>query len=171
MSLIKISGTNESGKRRTKHAHLLPYPDFPLSAHPATRRWYRVIRGRRHCFGSLDNPQAALDESLRDYLYSGRNPPASGEGLTLRDTCNAFLTAKQQAMDARQLTRKTFRDYHRPCEKMIKTFGRERLISDLTPEDFASLKVALAKVEAPSPCPTRSSEFEPSSSGQGTRTH
>ena len=30
-------------KRKTKHLHLLPYLDFPLSPHPATRRWYFAL--------------------------------------------------------------------------------------------------------------------------------
>src|SRR5437762_2373172 len=65
-----------SVQRQTRHADLLPYPDFPLSPHPATNRWYKKIRGRRIYFGPLADPDAALEkyQRERDYLMRGATP-------------------------------------------------------------------------------------------------
>ena len=40
-----------------------PYPEFPLTAHPAGYRC-KKIRGKIHYFGPWDNPDAALDKYL-----------------------------------------------------------------------------------------------------------
>ena len=61
-------------RRRTKHTHLLPYPDFPLSPHVATRRWYKVIRGRRVYFGPLDDPDAVLERYQRQRFRPCQHP-------------------------------------------------------------------------------------------------
>ena len=63
-------------KRKTKHAKLLPYVDFPLSPHVPIGRWYKVIRGTRHYFGKIGNWKAALGlyQRQRDDLYAGRTP-------------------------------------------------------------------------------------------------
>jgi integrase len=136
------------GKRKTAHTHLLPYPDFPLSPHVPTGRWYKVIRGRRHYFGKLADWQAALTEyqRVKDYLYTGRLPPTSEGSLALRDLANRFLTAKTNAMKAGELKRKTFCDYHRTCALILKLLGRDRLVSDLRPEDFSKYRAKLAEV-------------------------
>src|SRR5437588_778220 len=47
-----------------------PYPDFPLTAHPAGY-WCKKIRGKLHYFGKWDDPDAALKSKL-----SKRNGPA-----------------------------------------------------------------------------------------------
>ena len=61
-------------RRRTKHTHLLPYPDFPLSPHVATRRWYKVIRGRRVYFRPLDDPDAVLERYQRQRFRPCQHP-------------------------------------------------------------------------------------------------
>jgi hypothetical protein len=39
-----------------------PYPDFPLTAHPAGY-WCKKIKGRTHYFGPWSDPEGALRAS------------------------------------------------------------------------------------------------------------
>jgi len=85
----RVSHKSRTGKRRKlspEAAELLPYPDFPLSPHLPSNRWYKVIRGTRHYFGRLDDPDAALAkyQRQRDDLYAGRKPRDTGDGYTIR---------------------------------------------------------------------------------------
>src|SRR5262245_18534810 len=117
-----------------------PYPDFPLFPH-ATRRWAKKIRGKLHYFGPWDDPQAALNKYLdqRDDLHAGRTPRVSGEGLTVRDLLNRFLTTKSHLVDTHELTPRTFADYRLACERVSRVFGLTRLVTDLAADDFEKL--------------------------------
>src|SRR5262245_2876527 len=105
-----------------------PYADFPLFPH-ATRRWAKKIRGQLHYFGPWSDPIGALNKYLeqKDDLHAGRRPRAAGDGLTVRELCNRFLTSKRHQLDTHELSPRTFADYHATCELVIRGFGRERL--------------------------------------------
>jgi integrase len=76
-------------------------------------------------------------------IYWQAEPPRSnGDGLTLRDLANHFLTAKQNLVDTRELSQRTFDDYHATCQRLIKEFGKTRLVSDL---DFPRPKTAVER--------------------------
>src|SRR5207248_3423848 len=81
-----------------------PYPEFPLTAHPAGY-WCKQIRGKIHYFGRWDDPDAALKKYMeqKDALHAGRKPRAEANGITVRDLCNQFLNAKAAARDAGEL--------------------------------------------------------------------
>ena len=75
-----------------------PRTDFPLFPH-ASGRWAKKIRGKFSYFGKVaDDPkgQAALQLWLdrRDDLLAGRTPH-SGDGLTIRELCNRYLSVKE----------------------------------------------------------------------------
>ena len=133
-----------------------PYPDFPLFPH-ATGRWAKKIRGRLHYFGKWrdaddDGWQAALDlyQQQRDDLHAGRTPrPATPDGLSLRELANRFLTAKEQLRDSGDITPRTWSDYYSVCERTIKHFGADRLVTDITAEDFAGFRAAISKTRGP----------------------
>jgi integrase len=96
-------------------------------------------------FGRVaDDPQgkAALDKWLdqKDDLLAGRTPRTMGDGLTIRDLCNRFLTAKQARVEASELSPRTFADHHATCALIVKMFGPTRLVSDLDASDFESLR-------------------------------
>jgi hypothetical protein len=57
---------------------------------------------------------------------------------------NSFLTEKRGRVDAGELSARTCSDYSAACEAVVGSFGRDRAVSDLRPEDFAKLR-------APSP--------------------
>src|ERR1700694_2729900 len=109
-----------------------PYPDFPLFPH-ATRRWAKKIRGKMHYFGPWSDADGALKKYLeqRDDLHAGRTPRVQGEGLTVRDLANRFLTGKRHLVDTREITPRTFADYHATCTRIGEAFGLARLVDDL----------------------------------------
>lgn len=127
-----------------------PRPDFPLFPH-ATRRWAKKIRGKLHYFGPWRDPQGALDRYLdqKDDLYAGRTPRVKGDGVTIRDLVNSFLTSKKHLLDNGEITDRTFRDYYITCDRLIMTFGVNRLAEDLVSEDFDQLRAGLAKTLGP----------------------
>src|SRR3954469_14033316 len=86
-----------------------PSPEFPLFAH-AAGVWAKKIRGKLHYFGPWADPDAALAKYLKekDDLHAGTTPKPDPEAATVKDLANAFLNAKQAAVDARELTQRTW---------------------------------------------------------------
>jgi integrase len=127
-----------------------PYPEFPLTAHPAGY-WCKKIRGKIHYFGPWSDPDAALQKYLaeKDALHAGKTPRPDPAGLTIKDACNAFLNAKQEAMDAGELSPRTWVEYKAMADEVIAHAGKGRLVSDLRPEDFAGLRNKLSKKWGP----------------------
>jgi integrase len=127
-----------------------PYPEFPLFPH-ATKRWAKKIRGQLHYFGPWDDWRAALDsyDKQKDALHSGRTPRADPAALTVKNVANRFLRAKEEAMKAGELARRTWLDYRSIMEMLIKGMGARRIVADLQPSDFAALKNKLAKRNGP----------------------
>ena len=121
-----------------------PHPDFPLTPR-ADGRWCKKVRGKIHIFaGTADE---ALEEWLRvrDDLLAGRTARPKGDGLTVRDLVNRFLTTKRQLVESGELTPRTWADYHATCERIIDSFGKTRLVDDLAADDFESLRSGIAK--------------------------
>jgi integrase len=122
-----------------------PYPDFPLFPH-ATRRWAKKIRGKLHYFGPWEDWRAALAkyQEQKDDLHAGRTPRTAGGALTIRDLLNRFLTSKKRALEAEEITPRTFGEYYTTSERIAAAFGRERFVGDLASEDFEALRADLA---------------------------
>jgi integrase len=127
-----------------------PYPEFPLTAHPAGY-WCKKIRGKIHYFGPWEDPQGALDKYLaeKDELHSGKTPRVDPDALTVKDLANAFLNAKQALLDTGELTLRTWGHYKRATDVLVKSLGKARLVTDLDPRDFAALRVKLAREWGP----------------------
>jgi len=129
-----------------------PRPDFPLFPH-ATGRWAKKVRGKLRYFGkvSTDTQGAAALElwlQQRDDLLAGRTPRVAGDGLTVRDLCNRFLTVKKNAVTTREITQRHFEDLYTACQLLVEYFGKNRLVDDLASDDYESLRAALAKTRA-----------------------
>lgn len=124
---------------------------FPLFIHQSGGgRWCKKVRGKHCYFGKVaDDPkgEAALNLWLdqRDDLLAGRTPRTSGEGLTVCDLCNRFLTAKEQQREAGDITPRSFSEYFATCEMLVDAFGKRRLVTDLAADDFQSLRASLTK--------------------------
>jgi integrase len=124
-----------------------PYPEFPLFPH-ATKRWAKKIRGKLHYFGPWTDWQGALRRYLdeKDALYAGRTPgPRSEGGPTIRELLNRFLGAKERLVEAGELTPRSFMDYQRTCDAIRDELGLDRLVANLTAEDFERFRSRLAK--------------------------
>jgi hypothetical protein len=99
-------------KSTTKDRPRKPSKDFPLFPH-ATGRWAKKVRGKLHYFGKMqDDPkgEAALVRWLdtKDDLLAGRTPRVRGDGLTVADLVNHFLTFKQDLWDSGELAHSWF---------------------------------------------------------------
>jgi integrase len=127
-----------------------PYPEYPLTAHPAGY-WCKKIRGKLHYFGPWADPDGALKKYLeqKDDLHAGRTPRPDPEALTVKDAANAFLNAKQALVDAGELSSRTWAEYKAMADELVAHTGKGRLVSDLRPEDFAGLRSKLAKKWGP----------------------
>ena len=125
-----------------------PYKDFPLFPH-ATKRWAKKIKGKLVYFGPWRDPDGALKlyEFQRDALYAGRRPPqlSDPDAITMCVLCNRFLTVKEHLKGTGEITARTFYDYFVTCRNVLDVFGKDRLVSDVTPEDFEELRRELSK--------------------------
>jgi integrase len=141
--LQSISHNRPSGKP------VKPRRDFPLFPH-ATGRWAKKVRGKFAYFGKVsDDPhgKAALELWLqqRDDLLSSRTPRSAGDGLSIRDLANRFLTVKQHQVQTKEITQRHFNALFTVCQLIIDHFGKSRLVDDLAADDFESLRTSLAK--------------------------
>jgi integrase len=123
-----------------------PYPDYPLTAHPAGY-WCKKIRGKIHYFGPWSDPDGALAKYLeqKDDLHAGRTPRPDPGGVTVKDVANAFLNAKEQAVGAGELSPRTWADYKAIMDMLVGGLGKQKAVNTLDPQDFATLKTKLAK--------------------------
>ena len=97
-----------------------PYPEFPLTAHPAGY-WCKKIRGKLHYFGAWADPDGALAKYLaeKEALHAGRTPRAAAEEITVKELANAFLNAKQALVDSGELLARTWVDYKAACDLLV----------------------------------------------------
>jgi integrase len=123
-----------------------PYPEFPLTAHPAGV-WCKKIRGKLHYFGPWDDPDGALDNYLKqkDALHARRKPRDESGGVTVKELVNQFLNAKAASRDAGELTHRSWQDYKDACDLIVSYPGKGRQVEDLDPDDFAQLRKKMAK--------------------------
>jgi integrase len=127
-----------------------PSPDFPLFAH-ATGQWAKKIRGKMHYFGPWHDPDGALRRynEQRNALHSGRKPRSDPGTITVKDVANDYLNAKQKAVEAGELSPRTWADYKSIMDMLVEGLGKRREVATLVPADFAALKTKLAKRNGP----------------------
>ncbi len=127
-----------------------PYPEYPLYAH-AAGYWAKKIRGKVYYFGPWSEPDAALNKYLeqKDALHAGRKPRSDPGSVTVKELANHFLNAKQAVVDTGELSPRTWAEYKIATDLLVKNFGRTRLVSDLDPDDFATLRNRMAKKWGP----------------------
>lgn len=134
-----------------------PHKAFPLFAH-ASGQWAKKVLGTTHYFGSwgkgrAKSEQAELaelaekrwDEQKAD-LKAGRKPRQkadSADGTTVKELVNQFLTSKELAVEAEDLSSRQFEDLKRAGKRVADKFGRSRVVADLRPDDFRELKAEM----------------------------
>lgn len=113
-------------------------------------RWAKRIRGKIHYFGRGSHEDALAEyERKKADLHAGRQPREEEEGLTVYALSAKFLIAKKAQRDNGELSPRSFLAYGDICKRIVKAFGRGRLVSDLTPADFAKFRDSMAKVWGP----------------------
>lgn len=159
--------TQSTGKKpRRKSATVKPpkpYPTFPLTPH-ASGAWQKKINGTVRYFGKWgkvvkgkltriegDGWKEALElyEAQAADLHAGRVPKTKRGETKIADLCNRFFTTKTLAKDAGEITARTLDEYTATTDRIVAKFGKDRLVNDLSSEDFESLKVDLAKRYGP----------------------
>ena len=137
-----------SGKASTRPVAGKPYKSFPLTPH-RNGQFCKKIRGQIYYFGSVNDPDAALRRYHEHSagLHSGQitEVKRGGDEFTIRDLANRFLEAAEARKDAGELTARTFADYFRDCQRLIKFFGRSRAVESITRDDIKKLRAFLAR--------------------------
>lgn len=127
-----------------------PYPDFPLYAH-ASGRWAKKIHGRTHFFGPWRSPHEALARYLADKndLEAGRTPQRTlagvSDALTVKKMVGLFLDAKELAVQAGEMSLRTWKEYESYGNRLIRVFGARTLVERLGPDDFKKLRADFQK--------------------------
>jgi hypothetical protein len=106
----------------------------------------KKINGHTYYFGPWSDPQAAREK----YERRKGNPQSdadhdSNDGLTVRRLVNSFLNSKRRLLESGEIKQSTFQDYYDNCKRVLKVFGRNRLVSSLRPIDFEKLRADFAR--------------------------
>jgi integrase len=124
----------------------------------------KKIRGQIYYFGNwarrVDGKLQRVendgwDEALKQYevqapdLHAGRTPRVKGDGLTVADLCNQFLTAKLRKVQAGELTSRLYAEYKETTDMIVSAFGANGRVVGLTSDDFARLRATMAKKWGP----------------------
>jgi integrase len=127
-----------------------PHADFPLFPH-AVGQWAKKVRGKLFYFGVWADPQAALEKWLaqKDALLAGRTPRSNTGEIEMSELCGRYMTAKDNAIDAGEISERTYKEYFSTCQRLVDTFGKDRLIIDLAADDFERLRADIAKAWGP----------------------
>jgi integrase len=86
-----------------------------------------------------------LYKSQADDLHAGRIPRTQPGGLTLGSLRDRFLTAKSRALDAKEITSRTYLEYKDTTNLLLEVFGVDRSVDDLLADDFETLRNAMVK--------------------------
>ncbi len=85
----------------------------------------------------------------KDDLHAGRKPRLDAEGVTVKLLCNNFTVAKRSLVDSGELTTLTWGDYKTACDEIVAAFGKNRVLPNIGPEDFAKLRERMAQKWGP----------------------
>ena len=140
-----------------------PYPDFPLTPHPAGV-WCKSIKGKLRYFGRWghrvngklvrvegDGWKQALElyQEQKDDLYAGRTPRVNKDGLTIAGLCNNFLSFKKARVTTGELSVRTFSDYQRTTDRLVRVFGGGSSVESLNGPDFEKLRSDISSTRGP----------------------
>ena len=128
-----------------------PRKNFPLWPHPSGQ-WAKKINGNTYYFGRWSDPDGAEEKykAERDDLMAGRIPrDRQPGGCTIQALCEKFLEQKKARLPTGEISQRSIDDYDRTCAKITCSFSENRLVEDLTPDDFARLRGEMAENYGP----------------------
>ena len=144
-----------SNSKKQTDRPVKPRPDFPLFPH-RNGQWCRKVKGVQYYFGkySTDPKGEAAEERWnreKDDLLAGRKPGRLGDdsAVTVRKILNSFMYENQKRVTAGTLTQRSYNDYKRTFDGLVRVINRNRLVEDLKPDDFSELLVQLSKTRGP----------------------
>lgn len=142
--MTTVNPSGKSTRRKPLKSTGKPYAEFPLTRHPSGR-WCKKIRGRSYYFGPIDDPQRALEKYLSqvDRIQAGLPPVADPTAPTVALLVESFLVEKQRAVECGELTPQSLSEHRRDAVRVLESLGKFRLLSELRPDDFSRLRVAL----------------------------
>ncbi|WP_436715832.1 site-specific integrase [Roseiconus lacunae] len=110
-------------------------PGSPLTPH-ASGSYCARVGGKVRYFGP-DH-----DDALRRYFDARAGFAEDDKRASVADVCDAFMDAKQAAVDAGALSPRTRDDYHAMVKRFARYVGRDRKYETLQPKDFAGLRAS-----------------------------
>ncbi len=113
-----------------------PYASFPLWAH-SNGQWCKKIRGKRYFFGTWENHKAAL-QAYRDFQDRGNKPKP--DGLIVAELCACFLERLNSKVESGDRSNRHLYDCVNTAKRITQYFGREKLVDELTGQDFFGLR-------------------------------
>jgi integrase len=136
-------------------------PGSPFSVHTGTQRYYRKYPPKHFVyFGKVaDGHDAALakweaagkHEGIIVALREGRDPfdaqrrQNEAEGPILADVVNSYVHYQTQQLERGKIKKPTLVDVFRTCKRLVDYFGRSRVVSSLTPDDWRGFYNLLQK--------------------------
>lgn len=161
--MSKSNRSSKQGKADTRpdkpKGKFPPFGEFPLYPHPLGY-WAKKIRGKVHYFGRWGRVKNGKmvrvegngwREALEEYkqqaeaLRTGRKPREQSDGLKVAELCDRFVVHCDTKVEAGEMVQRTRDDYKRVANRIVKLFGKGRLVEDLQPDDFAELRAEMAK--------------------------
>jgi len=123
--------------------------DFPLQVHKARGLWCKTVKGKRVYFEQVKNdPDGAISLGQwldwKDDLLAGRKP-AKKDAKRLKDLCNHWLTHKTHRLNSGELSQRSLSEYKATTDFVIEQLGNNRAVDNIDSDDFAAMRVALAK--------------------------
>jgi integrase len=115
----------------------------PLWLHPSGQ-WCKKHKGQFYYFGTDADAAAKRFREEWDAILEGRPPKPKAGDVTLATVVNAFLNHKRAGVESGELHPRTFAEYYSTGEKLIAFFGRERVVADIRPDEFARLRAGVA---------------------------
>jgi integrase len=122
-----------------------PYSSITnMMADVARNQWCKKIRGKRHSFGVLSDPKAALARYQAEgpSLHAGLDAQKvrTSAGLTMGELVSMYSASR--AIDVRNgdLSERSLGDYIDAGNRLLAVFGAKRPIDGLGPIDFAKLR-------------------------------
>jgi hypothetical protein len=124
---------------------------FPMWLHPSGQ-WCKKWLGKPYYFGTDASEALKRFEVEWPRIVAG-NPRFDDKPdphvVTLADLVNAFLGAKEERVDSGELSRGMWGEYYAMCDRVVECFGRDRVVANLRPDDFAKLRASAAKTLGP----------------------
>lgn len=158
-------------RRKTSDRPKKPYNEFPLYPHPLGYwsrkvdgkllhfgRWGRIIKGKLERLPYEKGYKDALrlhnarinaaklgDIAECVVLPEKQQLTKDTRKVSLAYVANRFLTAKNNRLEAKEISPRTFSEYKQATDLLVEKFGSSRDVRKLKPEDFESLRADMAK--------------------------